>query len=220
MDIDGFGRETISEFFKLNIIDSIPDIYHLDFDKIKTLEGWKEKSIQNLKEGIEQSKQQPLWRLVNGFGIRHVGTQTAKDLVKNISDIEELFSAEESKLLEIEGIGPKVSLSIYNFFHNEGNQHVIQQLKAAGVNTTYTRTASAPDTLHNQSFLFTGSLTKFTRDEAKALVEDNGGKLLSGVSPKLDYLVAGENAGSKLDKAKTIATIKIITEDEFLELLK
>lgn len=220
MDVDGFGRETVSEFFTLGILKTLPDIYKLDYEAIGKLEGWKEKSINNLKTGIEKSKEQPLWRFMNGLGIRHVGTQTAKDLVKNISDITELFSWDEAKLTQIDGIGPKVAVSIMQFFHNEGNQHTINELIKAGVKHTNEKTVATVNKLNNQTFLFTGSLTKFTRDEAKELVENNGGKLISSVSKNLNYLIVGENAGSKLDKAKEISTIKIIDEDEFLKMVK
>lgn len=220
MDIDGFGRETVIEFFRLHLIKTIPDIYQLDYDAIRKLEGWKEKSIQNLQTGIEASKQQPLWRLINGLGIRHIGTQTAKDLVKNITDIKELFSWTEEQLLQINGIGTKVAKSILQFFQNKGNQHILALLEEAGVNMLHDKQEIANNKLQHQTFLFTGSLTKFTRDDAKALVENNGGKLISSVSKNLNYLVVGENAGSKLDKAKEINTIKILSEDEFLKMIE
>lgn len=222
LDIQGFGRETVSEFYRHDTIQlkTIPDIYTLDFIAIGKLEGWKEKSVNNLREGIEASKKQPLWRLINGFGIRHVGSQTAKDLVKNIQDIRELFHFTAEQLTAIEGIGPKVAASIAQFFHNTANQHMIEQLIASGLEHTQQKAAGIVNKLNNKTFLFTGSLTKFTRDEAKELVEQNGGKLISAVSKNLDYLVAGENAGSKLDKAKTIATVQIINEDDFLSMIK
>lgn len=219
MDIEGFGRETVLEFFHLGWLASIPDIYDLDYDKILALEGWKEKSVDNLRNGIEASKTQPLWRLVNGLGIRHVGAQTAKDLVRNIDDIEDLYVCTEESLTQTEGIGPKVATSIMQFFHNSGNRHMIGRLKKAGVNTAQKREILSRK-LEGKSFLFTGSLSKFTRDEAKELVEKNGGTLLSGVSKNLDFLVAGENAGSKLEKARKLAGIQILSEDEFLKMLE
>ena len=219
MDIDGFGRETVSAFYQLGMLRTLPDIYHLDYTTISKLEGWKEKSIQNLKTGIENSKQQPLWRLINGLGIRHVGTQTAKDLVKHIADIRELFHWNEHQLTQIDGIGPKVALSIMQFFHNSGNQHTIEKLIEAGINHTNDKQVQTAGKLMGKTFLFTGTLEKFTRDEAKELVENNGGKLISSVSKNLHYLVAGENAGSKLEKAKAIASIQIISEDEFLQMI-
>jgi len=220
MDIDGFGRETVSEFFKLGWVKTIPDIYRLDYEHVATLEGWKAKSINNLREGIDISKQQPLWRLINGLGIRHIGTQTAKDLVKNISNIKELFEWSEEKLTQIEGIGPKVAASIGHYFHNPGNRHMLEELERLGVNIENVKAESGPDKLNGKTFLFTGALTKFSRDDAKDLVENNGGKLLSSVSKNLDFLVVGENAGSKLDKAKGIPSIQIIDEDAFLKMIE
>ncbi len=219
MDIDGFGRESVSELYKLNLLKIIPEVYHLDYTQILKLEGWKEKSVNNLKEGIENSKTQPLWRLINGLGIRHIGTQTAKDLVKTLSNLKELFNCTQEQLTEIEGIGPKVASSITQFFHNEGNRHMILALESAGLNLENVKTVAESGKLENKTFLFTGSLTKFTRDEAKEMVENNGGKLIGSVSKNLNYLVVGENAGSKLDKAKAISSIEVIDEEAFLRMI-
>ena len=218
MDIDGFGRETVSTFSNEGWLETIPDIYALDFEKIAALEGWKEKSINKLKEGIEASKKQPLWRLVNGFGIRHVGTQTAKDLVKEISDLHELTVWNEEKLMEINGVGEKVATSIAHFFQNPGNIHMLHELEKYGVNMHQEKKAGG-GVLEGKTFLFTGTLTQFGRDAAKEMVEANGGKILSSVSANLNYLIAGEKAGSKLDKAKKITSIQIIDEDAFLEMI-
>lgn len=219
MDIDGFGRETVSSFYSEGWLKTIPDIYALDFEKIAALEGWKEKSIAKLKEGIEASKKQPLWRLVNGFGIRHVGTQTAKDLVKEISDLHELINWNEEKLMEINGVGEKVAKSITHFFQNPGNIHMLHELERFGVNMHQEKKQSG-GVLEGKTFLFTGTLTQFGRDTAKEMVEENGGKILSSVSANLNYLIAGEKAGSKLEKAKKINSIQIIDEDAFLEMIK
>ena len=220
MDIDGFGRETVSSFYAAGLLRSIPDIYKLDFEKIGQLEGWKEKSINKLREGIAKSKEQPLWRLVNGLGVRHIGTQTAKDLVKTLNNLKELFGVTPEQLQAIDGIGPKVASSVLDYFHNAGNQHMILELEANGLNLKNQKVEAQSAKLNNLTFLFTGSLTRFTRDEAKELVESNGGKLISSVSKNLNYLVAGENAGSKLDKAKEIASVKIIDEEAFLNMIK
>ncbi|MFN3939324.1 MAG: NAD-dependent DNA ligase LigA [Chitinophagales bacterium] len=219
MDIDGFGRETVSEFYQRGWLRSIQDIYTLNFNEVLQLEGWKEKSVSKLREGIEASKHQPLWRLVNGFGIRHVGTQTAKDLVKNITHLSELFEWDEEKLMQIDGVGEKVAKSIVQFFHNPGNRHMLSTLEALGVNMRQEKKATG-GILEGKTFLFTGTLTRFGRDEAKEMVEENGGKILSSVSVNLNYLVAGEKAGSKIEKAQKIPTIQIIDEDAFLKMLE
>lgn len=134
MDIDGFGRETVSSFYTEGLLRSIPDIYKLDFESVGKLEGWKEKSINKLRDGISKSKEQPLWRLVNGLGVRHIVTQTAKDLVKTLNNLKELFGVTPEQLQSIDGIGPKVASSVLDYFHNAGNQHMILELEDNGLN--------------------------------------------------------------------------------------
>ncbi len=174
-----------------------------------------------MKNGIEQSKKRPLWRLLVALGIRHVGTGTAKDIAGHILSIHELSRKTVEDLVAIEGIGPKVANSIHDFFTNEANIHLIHDLEKLGLNTINNPAENTPasNKLNGQTFLFTGTLTQFGRDRAKQLVEENGGKLLSAVSANLNYLVAGESAGSKLTKAKAIPSIKVITEEEFLSLI-
>ena len=218
MDMDGLGRETVIDFFRRGWLKSIPDIYRLPYEEILALEGWKEKSVNKLRESIEASKQQPLWRLVNGFGIRHVGTQTAKDLVRHLDKLTDLFDYDAEKLTEIEGIGQIVASSITEFFHNPGNRHMITELETLGLNLVQEKQAGGGK-LEGKTFLFTGSLTRFTRDQAKEMVEANGGRILSSVSANLHYLVAGEKAGSKLKKAEAIPSIQVIDEEQFLQMI-
>lgn len=222
MDIDGFGRETVIEFIQRGFVKTVEDIYRLPYEQILGLEGWKEKSVANLKSGIENSKSRPLWRLLNALGVRHVGVTTSKDITAHIKTIFEMENMSVEDLENIEGIGPKVAQSVFDFFHNKGNIHLLEVLKNFGVNTA-NREEDAPaknNKLQGKTFLFTGSLQKFTRDRAKELVEENGGKLLSGVSANLNYLVVGEDAGSKLAKAKKIPSIVILSEDEFLGMVE
>ncbi len=222
MDIDGCGRETVVEFIQHGFIKSIEDLYRLPYEEIMKLEGWKEKSVSNLRKGIEDSKKRPLWRLLNALGIRHVGVTTSKDVSGHIKTIFDLEKMTVEDLTNIEGIGPKVAQSIFDFFQTKSNIHLLQELQRLGVNTENraqdARTKN--NKLADKTFLFTGSLQKFTRDRAKELVEENGGKLLSGVSANLNYLVVGEDAGSKLAKAKKIPSIAVLTEDEFLRMLE
>jgi len=218
IDMDGLGRETVIDFFRRGWLKTIPDIYRLPYEEILSLEGWKEKSVNKLRESIEASKQQPLWRLVNGFGIRHVGTQTAKDLVRHLDKLTDLFGYDAEKLTEIEGIGQIVASSITEFFHNPGNRHMISELEALGLNLVQEKQAGGGK-LEGKTFLFTGSLTRFTRDQAKEMVEANGGRILSSVSVNLHYLVAGEKAGSKLKKAEAIPSIQVIDEEQFLQMI-
>ncbi len=221
MDIDGLGRSIIMEFIGLGYLENIEFIYQLPYDEIEKLKGWKKKSVDNLREGIESSKGRPIWRLLTALGIRHVGVTTAKDLSKHVKSVFDFEGMTVENLTNIEGVGPKVAQSIFDFFSKEGNIHLLQKLKEYGVNTeNRPEDAIAKNNkLQGKTFLFTGSLQQFTRDRAKQLVEENGGTLLSGVSTKLNYLVTGEDAGSKLSKAKAIETIEILSEDEFLALI-
>jgi len=222
MDIDGLGRSIVIDFIQRGYIRNLEDIYQLPYDKILELEGWGEKSVENLRNGIRDSKNRPLWRLLNALGIRHVGATTSKDIAKQITVIFDLEKMTVEDLTGIEGIGPKVAQSIFDFFQNEGNVHLLAKLKELGVNTANRPEDSLAknNRLEGKTFLFTGSLQKFTRDRAKQLVEENGGKLLSGVSANLNYLVVGEDAGSKLTKAKKIPSIQILSEDEFLQMIE
>jgi DNA ligase (NAD+) len=221
MDIDGLGRSIIIDFIERGYLRNIEYIYELPYDEIKKLEGWGEKSVINLREGIKSSKGRPIWRLLTALGIRHVGVTTAKDLSKHVRSVFDFEGMTVENLTNIEGVGPKVAQSIFDFFSKEGNIHLLTKLKEYGVNTdNRPEDAIAKNNkLQGKTFLFTGSLQRFSRDRAKQLVEENGGTLLSGVSNKLSYLVAGEDAGSKLSKAKAIPTIEILTEDEFLAMI-
>jgi DNA ligase (NAD+) len=220
MDIRSFGAANIIKFFELGLLKDIPGIYTLDYEKISELEGFGQKSIDNLRTAIENSKQQFLNRLIYGLGIRYVGETTAKTLAKTVDHILdfEKFSLEE--LQHLEDVGIKVAGSIYQFFHLEDNIEMIKKLGDLGVNLKNTNKKVERDgILNQQTFLFTGSLPTLKRSEAEELVEKNGGKLLGSVSSKLNYLVVGEDAGSKLDKAKKLGTIKIISEADFLKMI-
>lgn len=219
MDIRSLGESNIRKFYDLKLLHDIPGIYALDFEAIGKLEGFGPKSITNLQEAIEKSKQQPLHRIIFALGIRYVGETTAKVLARAVEHLLDFRNYSEEKLRELEDVGTKVAGSIHQFFSNQDNLHLIEQLEKAGLNLKNTQKGQvAGGSLSGQTFLFTGTLTRFKRSEAEELVEKNGGKLLSGVSSKLNYLVAGEEAGSKLEKAKKIPSVRVITEDEFLQL--
>ncbi|MFN8309610.1 MAG: NAD-dependent DNA ligase LigA [Chitinophagales bacterium] len=221
MDIEGLGRSIVIDFMERGFLPSVDAIYQLPYDEIGTLEGWGKKSVENLQTGIETSKNRPLWRLLTALGIRHVGVTTAKDLSKHVKSIFDFEGMTEEQLMQIEGIGPKVASSIHDFFQRSGNLHLLHQLENLGVNMLVREqdALAKNNKLQGKTFLFTGTLERFTRDRAKQLVEENGGTLLSGVSAKLSYLVAGAEAGSKLAKARAIPAITILTEDEFLEMI-
>ncbi|MEZ5009219.1 MAG: NAD-dependent DNA ligase LigA [Chitinophagales bacterium] len=219
MNIDGLGKDIIKRFIQEGIINSLLDIYNLDFERIEALEGWQKKSVEKLKRNVEASKQNENWRLLVALGVRHVGGTTAKMLVKNVKNLLEFEHWSEEKLAELEDVGPKVAHSIFDFFGNETNRAVIQTLADLGVNIESVEEVLTSNVLEGKTFLFTGTLTKFSRDKAKVLVEENGGKNISAVSSKLNYLVAGEKAGSKLTKAQKLGTVEIISEDDFLEMI-
>ncbi len=219
MDIRSFGEQQVRRFYEKGFITDIPGIYRLDFETIGALEGFGKKSADNLKQAITQSKSQPLHRIIYALGIRHVGETTAKALAQKINHLLDLKDFSVEQLMQLEDIGPKVASSIHGFFRNEQNLEMIAALENLGL--TLLRPDSEPVSggkLNGQTFLFTGTLSKLKRSDAEEMTEKAGGKLLSGVSSKLNYLVVGDDAGSKLEKAKKIPAIRILSEDEFLNL--
>jgi DNA ligase (NAD+) len=221
MDIRSMGNANVQKFHDLGLLPDIPGIYLIDWDKVKGMEGFGEKSITNLKQAIEVSKQQPLNRVIFGLGIRHVGETTAKTLASAVSNIKELYDWSIEQLTALTDIGPKVATSVSDFFAREENRHMIDKLEAAGVNLVneHKGQTSADGELSGKTFLFTGTLSHFKRSDAEAMVEAKGGSILGSVSTKLNYLVVGEDAGSKLEKAKKLGSVNILTEQEFLVLI-
>ena len=220
MDIKSFGDANIRKFYELGLLENIPQVYQLNFDTIGQLEGFGKKSVDNLKAAIEASKTQPLHRLIYALGIRFVGETTAKTIASHISHILDLESLTEDQLQAYDDVGVKVAKSIYQYFHEEKNIKLIKALEALGLNMIQTNATAVDGNLTGLNFLFTGTLTQLKRSDAEAMVEARGGHIVSGVSSKLNYLVVGEDAGSKLEKAKKIASIKIITEGDFIDLVK
>jgi len=219
MDIRSFGEANVRKFYELGILKDIPGIYTLDFKRISSLEGMGAKSVAKLQEAIEASKLQPLHRLIYGLGIRYVGETTAKTLANSVSGMPELMQLTEIQLQEFEDVGIKVAKSIVEFFANKDNTSMVLQLGELGLQLKNVKKEVPSGNLTGQTFLFTGTLLKLKRSEAEEMVEKNGGKILSSVSSKLNYLVVGEDAGSKLEKARKIQGIKIVSEEEFLKLL-
>src|ERR1700722_12901845 len=220
MDIRSFGDANVRKFYGLGFLKDVPGIYRLPYDEIRALDGFGEKSVNNLQTAIEASRQQPLHRLIFGLGIRYVGETTAKTLAVSVGHLREFSGFSLEDLQNLEDVGPKVASSVYQFFHNADNLHLLDDLEALGLNLkSHKTTGEAGGNLNGQTFLFTGTLNRLKRSDAEEAVERNGGKILSGVSSKLNYLVVGEDAGSKLEKAKKIPSIHILTEDEFIKLL-
>ena len=220
MDIRGFGEANVRKFYEMGLLKDIPGIYELDFEKISGLEGFGKKSIDNLQSAIDNSKKQPLHRLIFGLGIRFVGETTAKTLAQTVHHLLDLKKFSLEDLLNLEDIGPKVAGSILHFFSNEDNIGMLQKLESIGLQLKNEKKEHATGgNLEGLSFLFTGTLPTLKRTDAEEMVEKNGGKIVGSVSSKLNYLVVGEDAGSKLEKAKKINTVKIISEAEFLKML-
>lgn len=218
MDIDHLGESTIDKLLEQNMIENVADLYKLKKEDILQLEGFKEKSAQNVLDSIENSKKQDLSRLIYGLGIRHVGKYAAQLLANTFSSIDELAKATEEELKEIDGLGEKSAEAIATFFATEENMILINRLKKYGVNTK-SKQPSTRRTLQGKKFVFTGSLDGLSRSKAGDLVKEQGGMVTSSVSKQVNYVVVGKNPGSKYEKAKKQG-IPIIKEDEFLYMTK
>jgi DNA ligase (NAD+) len=216
MDIDHLGESTIDKLLDEDLVKNIADLYSLKLEDILKLEGFKEKSAQNLIKSIEKSKKQDLSRLIHGLGIRHVGKYTAQLLASKYSSIDKLSKASEEELKEIDGLGDKSAEAIVTFFSTEENIKLIDRLKDIGIKTKEKRKQELP--LQGKKFVFTGSLTSFSRPEAADFVKNKGGIVGSTVSKDIDYVIVGDNPGSKYEKAKKL-NIKIINEDEFKKIV-
>ena len=220
MDIKSFGDANVRKFYEMGLLKDVPGVYELNFAEISKLEGFGKKSIDNLRLAIEQSKTQPLHRLIYGLGIRYVGETTAKTLANVVDHLLDFKDYDIEKLQQLDDVGVKVAGSIFRFFHDEENLQMLKKLELLGISLKNQKKQTTNNSLlTGETFLFTGTLSKLKRSDAEEMVEKNGGKIVSGVSSKLNYLVVGEDAGSKLEKAKKIPAIKIISEEDFIKLL-
>ena len=221
LNIDNLGAETIEQLYREKLIENPADFYALKKEQILPLERMAEKSAQNIIEGIEKSKGIPFEKVLFGIGIKHVGETVAKKLAKNFESIDDLKKATAEELIQVEDIGGKIAESIVAFFENPENILMIERLKSYGVQLERGENTNEvlSNALDGKTFLFTGKLSLFTRDDAEEMVEKHGGKNISAVSKNLNYLVVGEKAGSKLKKAQDIGTIAILDEQEFLDLI-
>lgn len=220
MEIDGLGEAVVSQLIERGLVATIADLYRLDYDKIVNWEGFGAKSVENLKTAIEKSKAQNLDKLIFALGIRFVGSKTATVLAEHYQSIDKLQQADSVELEAVPEIGEKTAGSVYDFFHEPKNIALIAELKELGLNFTYRSPQSESSLLENKSFLVTGTLENYSRKEVQDLIKANGGKLLSSVSKNLNYLVIGANPGSKLDKAQQLGSVTILTENEFLGMIK
>ncbi|MBS7332789.1 MAG: NAD-dependent DNA ligase LigA [Weeksellaceae bacterium] len=220
MNIDSIGGETAALLFQAGLVNNVADFYTLQKEDILPLDRMAEKSAQNIINSVEKSKDQPFEKVLYAIGIRHVGETVAKKLVKHFQNIDRLMAATMEELVSVGDIGEKIAISIKDYFKDEDNLALIERLRAYGLNFEIGEEAKPlSDALEGKTFLFTGTLTKFTRTEAQKMVEANGGKNISAVSKNLNYLIAGEKAGSKLKKAEEIGTVIVLTEDEFLTMI-
>ncbi|TZE81699.1 NAD-dependent DNA ligase LigA [Calorimonas adulescens] len=217
MDIDGMGPAVISQLVDKGLVKNIADIYYIGYQDILNLERMGKKSAENLINAIEDSKGRDLDRLINGLGIRLVGSKAAKILAEAYKDIKSLMKAGAEELTSIPEIGPKIAESIVDFFSEKQNIAIINRLIEAGVNTR--KIEEVHETLlAGKTFVITGTLKDFTREEAANIIEQLGGKVTGSVSKKTNYLICGENPGSKLDKAREL-NVTIISEDDFKKMI-
>ncbi len=218
MNIDGLGEKIVDQLVEKQIVKDIAGLYALKLDDLSELERMGEKSAQNLLDEIEASKKNSLPRLIYALGIPFVGERTAQLLANRFSSVEELASAKEEELFEVEEVGPKVASGILEFFSEPVNRQLIKKLEKAGVRPTAEKRTVKSNKLAGKSFVFTGGLANRTREEAGEIVQQHGGKIVNSVSKKTDYVVVGIDPGSKYDKAKELA-VPILSEAEFERLV-
>ncbi|NMH26332.1 NAD-dependent DNA ligase LigA [Flavobacterium solisilvae] len=222
MDIDGLGGETVALLFNNNLVKDYSDLYELKVDDVIPLERMAQKSAENLVNGIEKSKEIPFERVLYALGIRYVGETVAKKLAKHYKNIDAIRNASLMDLILVDEIGEKIAQSVIEFFENPENIRIIERLKQFGVQFEIIEkhNPNATDKLAGKTFVVSGVFEKFSRDDLKKAIEDNGGKVGSSISAKTDFVIAGENMGpAKLEKASQLK-ISIISEDDFIEMLK
>ena len=219
MNIEGLGESIIKQLLDKKLIENIADIYTLTFEDIASLKKNGQKFAKNLEESINKSKQNDLYRLITALGIRHVGTKASKILAKKYQTIDKLSKASFDELSQINDIGPIVANSIREFFLEDQTIDLIQRLKKAGVNTKAIEQEILDNRFEGKTFVLTGTLENYTRGEATNIIEKYGGKTSGTVSKKTDYVLAGEETGSKLTKAQSLG-VKVLTEEEFKEMIK
>jgi DNA ligase (NAD+) len=219
MDVDGFGTRTGALLAELGLVQVLADIYFLDRDELLALEGFKDKKVDNLLNGLEASKNQSPVRFLTALGIRFVGSVVAGLLMDEFGSIDALAEASQERLQEVEGIGPGTAVSVTTWFADERHRALLEKFRSAGLKFEVNRSdqAAASTALEGLTFVITGTLPSLSRDEAKALIEAHGGKVTGSVSKNTNYLLAGEKAGSKLTKAEALG-IQVIDEAKLLDM--
>ncbi|MCF8463614.1 MAG: NAD-dependent DNA ligase LigA [Flavobacteriales bacterium] len=220
MNVDGLGAETVQQFYDAGLLENVADLYELTYEQIIALERMADLSTRNILAGLEASKQVPFPRVLFGIGIRFVGETVAKKLAKHFKNIDALMIASQEKLVAVDEIGERIAESVLQFFADERNQRIIQRLKQHGLKLEVTESIElTSNKLEGKSFVVSGVFSQFSRDEIKAAVEQHGGKNVSSISKKTDYVLAGDKMGpSKLQKAEELG-VPIISEEDFLVMI-
>jgi len=218
MNIEGMGDALVNQLTDRGFVKNVADIYRLSKDDLLKLERMGDKSAQNVLNEIEASKKLPLERVIYGLGIRFVGERTAEFLAEHFGSLDAIMKAGEEELQEVNEVGPRIAKSIVEFFQEPRNRELVEQLRKAGL--TFTGNKKERGTkLAGKTFVLTGTLSRYSRDEAKKMIEDAGGRVSGSVSKKTDYVVAGTDAGSKLDKAKELG-VEVVGENEMEALIR
>jgi DNA ligase (NAD+) len=218
MNIDGLGEALVDQLVDKGLVHDVADLYHLTHQQLADLERMGDKSAQNLLDEIERSKQADLARVIFALGMRFVGERTGQLLANHFGSLDKLANATTEELIEAEEVGPRVAAAIQEFFHEPRNREVIEKLRNAGLRFQQKQTRQAGGKLAGKNFVLTGTLPTYSRDQAKRMIEDNGGRVVGSVSKKTDYVVAGADPGSKLEKARTLG-VKTLDEAGLLRLL-
>jgi DNA ligase (NAD+) len=219
MNIDGLGDALVEQLVDRGIVTGVADLYDLTVDRLAELERMGRKSAANVIHNIERSKQNPLPRVINALGIRFVGERTAMFLAEEFGDLDKIGSAHPDELQKAEEVGPKVAESIYQFFREPRNQDLMERLRSAGLQFEYRMRRRPGGPLAGLTFVLTGALPGLSREEARQRIEAAGGKVITAVSRKTSFVVAGSEPGSKLDKARELG-VEVIDEKRLIELLE
>jgi len=221
MDIEGGGEVLVLQLVNSGLVRDVAELYSLKLAEVANLERMGNKSAQNFLDGVEASKSRDAWRVLYGLGIIHVGTGASKSLCKHFPTLDEIFAASAEQLMEAEDIGEVIAKSLTNWYTDSHNKSLVERLRKAGLNfkSELYKPRAAAGPLTGKTFVLTGTMPNLKREEAAAKIEAAGGKVSGSVSKKTDFVVAGEEAGSKLDKANALG-IKVIDEAEFLKMLE
>ncbi len=222
MDIEGMGKQIVERFYDLGWLNSLADVYRLDYDKIAELEGFGKKSAENLRHSVERAKKNPIHRLLHSLSIHHLGKKASRLLAAEVDHVLDLADKSEEELMAIKDIGPILAHNVVDYFSDPDHVALLREMESLGVNMRATaddkpKEPAQTGPLSGQTILFTGTLQHMTRKEAQELARGAGASNLSAVSGKLDILVVGEKAGSKLKKAEKLGTVEILSEDEFID---